>query len=143
MRQIIGWTRTSIMLAGLAALPLAAQTADPADPGRRQTPATQSDPRTGEPGTGMSSPGAIGTSPDTSRPGYGAMDRTRPNDGAAAMSDMNRTSPVDYDRDREGFNWGWLGLLGLAGLAGMRHRHAHRHNDVRNESVHLDDDRRV
>jgi len=27
-----------------------------------------------------------------------------------------------YANDRNGFNWGWLGLLGLIGLAGMRGR---------------------
>jgi hypothetical protein len=141
MREIIKWTRTSVMVAGLAALPLAAQTAGQpqGDTGRNQTPATQNDPRNlGEPGTGMGSPGAIGTSPDASRPGYGAGAAT---DIPAGAQDMGRTSPVDYERDRQGFNWGWLGLLGLAGLAGMRHRHAHRHDDVRNDSVPLDKDR--
>jgi MYXO-CTERM domain-containing protein len=135
------------MIAGLTALPLAAQSTYP-DPNRDQNSPSQMDQRNmGEPGTGMrstdqpgtTSPGVGTTSPGygTTTPGVGATDRTWP-DGT---TDMGRTSPVEH---REGFNWGWLGLLGLAGLAGMRHRHNHRHDhdardvDVRDTTVDRD-----
>jgi MYXO-CTERM domain-containing protein len=56
---------------------------------------------------------------------------------AQTTADPNRaaadptTSRVD---DRDGFNYGWLGLLGLAGLLGMRRRAAN--DDLARDTRH-------
>ena len=39
-----------------------------------------------------------------------------------ATTDTTTTETTTTETDRDGMDWGWLGLLGLAGLAGMRRK---------------------
>jgi hypothetical protein len=43
--------------------------------------------------------------------------------GTAAAQDVGAPPPADrFDDDRDGMDWGWIGLFGLAGLAGLMGR---------------------
>ena len=42
--------------------------------------------------------------------------------GVAAAQEIDRPTTTERFDDRDGMDWGWIGLLGLGGLAGLMGR---------------------
>lgn len=110
--KIVGVTAFALGVTTLPfSLPTAAQDATTTTPGGTGTDTTTTAPGT----TGTTTYGSPGTTTDTTPRTTG----TTTTDPVGTTTGTGTTTTTTDTADRNGFDWGWLGLLGLIGLAGL------------------------